>query len=324
MNSIGVVWRKSLVGLFFVALLGGPILAASLKESIYLDLAWGKAAGQMGHSTPGKGQDDEGEWAGPTSFAVSAQGDVGVIDMVNERVQILSKDGKVRGVLPFKYSLSWVDDIDADTSGRWFLLADREAAGLSREHGIWRYVSSEIPAKMIDLKLSGIQMPLNLELGQNKDLLVQDNHSFTTYRIDFTGHVLDKKADDDRLFYLASKGLYTVGRDKEMIRIQSKEGTTIAHYADVSDTFSVLGLSRSGALIILVEGPAATYTLEGLAMRGEKVFSISFQDTPLFRRITPTRIAGLRNVRVGPDGALYAMGKPEDDRFRIYRYQIEP
>jgi hypothetical protein len=324
MNKIRSECRKRCLGLGIVVWFVSSLHAATLKESIYLDIEWGQSSGQVGHWAPGKGQDDEGEWAGPTSFAVNSAGDIAIIDMVNKRVEIFSPDGKLRHLLSFQYPISWVNDIDVDHSGRWFLLVDSTEKGSPQGHGVWEYSGDATPKKKIDVASLGIQSPLNLELGQKNDLLVQDNHGFVTYRLDLTGQILSKKEDDERLYYLASQGLYTVTRASGAIQVHSNGGNTIGQYPDPFDTFSVLGLSPSGDIIMIMKIQETTYTLEGLSQSSEKRFSVIFRDSSLFQRLALTRLAGLRNVRVGPDGSVYAMGKPDDSRFRIFRYQIQP
>jgi hypothetical protein len=301
-----------------------PLEAATLRESIYMTLAWGDAPGQAGHWMPPKGGNDEGEWSGPDSFAINVNGDIGLVDSINERLQILSLNASVRQSLSFHSLGASIDDIDADEGGQWFLVGQLEEK--KRESWLWNLLPGRPPDKVMNLTALGLRFPLNLEVGWMRHILVQDNHDFVTYELSLaTPTVLSKNADDDRLLFLAGRGLYTFRRVDERIEIhRSEDGKELAVYPDGERTFSVIGVSRPGTLFVLYQVPrSSSSVLEGLSSSGQKVFSIPLADRETISRLTPTRLAGMRNVRVGPDGFIYAMGNLQDDQFRIYRYEMK-
>lgn len=303
-----------------------PLEAVALQERIYLELPWGDQPEQISRSLPNPKQDDV-EAAGPVSFAIGRAGDVYISDLQEQfRVQIFDHEGQLKKLLPFSQEKGeYVESLEVDATGRVYMLG---SFGWTADHKLNGRLRIYDPpqwnvAQTIDLQAKGLWLPLDLELGQDQEMFIQDNATFLTAELDKNANIL-VRIPDDRLFWLASRGLYGFQHKNGQVTVYAHYGQRLGRYLGDQADFTVAGVDPEGNLYVIYrsqeKGPL---TLAVLSQKGP-LFSVPLT-TPLAKQmLDPGRQWDGRVIRMGPDGAIYAMGPPEDNKFRIYRFQVQP
>ena len=322
-------WRSSIFGMFLVGAMAALLQAASLKETVYLTLPWGEPPCQASRSVPHP-QAGDYETAGPVAFAIGEDGKVYLSDLQAFRVQVFSRDASLLYLIQFATSPpDLVEDIGVDQRGHMYLLGDFSEAGKDRKGQLRIYGPEFHLTQALDLSALGIRSPLYLEVGSKQDVFIQDNANFRTFEMTLSGQIVRQVDDDERICWLASQGFFSFKETKNALQVYSLQGHLLREYPESRNDTSVIGVDRLGTLYLAYKKSAQAGSppglwVEGFRQDGKVLLSIPITEQPARTLLDPGRLWQIRAARIGPDGAIYAMGNPEDDRFRIYRYQIVP
>lgn len=320
-------WGQQMgLSLLGITILFSPLGAATLEGQLYLDLPWGNEPGQIGRSLPNPKQEDA-ETAGPVSFAVDRSGNVYISDLQCFRVQVFDSQGSLKKLLPFSEERGeYVEALDVGASGQLYMLGSfgwTKDRRLNEQLRIYD-VKTGTPSRIVDLLAKGLRLPLHLERGNAQELFIQDNATFLTSELDQEGKIITQ-IPDERLFWLASRGLYGFQEKQEQVKVYAHFGKYLGSYSGDRDDFSVLGVDSVGQLYVVYRNHEKERTslvhLEMLSQEGP-LFSVPLTEEPAKSMLDPHRLWDGRVARMGPDGAIYVMNSPEEERFHLYRFIV--
>jgi hypothetical protein len=320
MTSLNQIFIQGIIILLFAS---SCVQAATLQERIYLALPWGPETAQVARWTP-KPQDEDQELGGPVDFTIGSDGSVALISNLDTTLKVFTSSGTLSQSLLFnRTNPDRLEGVSRDASGRLALV------GL---FGPWPHGALEQlrlfkpnlqPDQTINLTTLGVRSALAVEWGTDDHVFIQDNGDFKTWEIRVPNQVI-KKVDDENLAWLCSQGRYLFQYNAGRMTVYSLAGRPLAEYPDNGKDLRFIGVTPAGLLYVLFRDPQKGLLLEGLTLEGVKSFSVPVVGSHSQAVLDPDRPHDLRNWRVGFDGAVYATGDPAEDKFRIYRYEIEP
>ena len=310
--------NKSLSITMIALFLNGWCGADVLHRRQILSIRWGSGTGEVGRDLA-KGPDDTN--AGPVDFYVDATGEITIGDLFNHRVVVFGLDGKYSRQVQLPGGKDdTVESVSFD--GQNTIALDLEGAGKPNSH-VLAWTRAGKPTGDIALKPLGIGLPLYLERNSQGDLFIQDNMTFTTWRLDAAGRVQGKTPDDERIMTLVSQGLYRFDEKGGKVQVLSPDGRLLTTYWGKKGYLQILGVDQKGNLYVLYEKEHGNYGFDKLSPEGQKLASAEISDAMDKVLLDPDRFTSFRPGRIGADGTFYIMAEPTESTFKIFAYALQ-
>jgi hypothetical protein len=293
--------------------------AASLKGSVYMMMPWGSQPGQAGRFIPPPKGD--GYPAGPIVFTLDSSGNLYLADLFNQRVQRIDRNHQAHVLESFgkDATLSGIDVAE----GKMFVIGDFGKSGSDRASKLIVGGVDSQATQEFDLNRLGIKSPQDIQTENSRSLFISDNQGLKTTRLEPSWKIVERVIDK-KLFWLRSRGLYRFELKPNGTAVLSTDGKELTDY---EGKVEVVGVNSKGVLYTLRDKAPGDQLpdiwLMGLSPSGQEKFQIHITEKIDAQLLDPRRFWEVRVARVGPDDAIYVMGDPEDDQFRIYRYEVK-
>jgi len=127
------------------------------ESKVILSLPWGSGPNEIGYAKEGP-EDQEGLRYGPTAIDVDQDGNIYILDTVNQRVKVFDQNGELLRSFPVR---------------RWpgALAVDREeSVWVLRGHTIHRYTSQGTPIETIQIPSTDIPLSSELMITSNGEI----------------------------------------------------------------------------------------------------------------------------------------------------------